>query len=72
MTADLFETTDEIERREERLAPGAVVLRRYVVPDETALLAAVGDVIAAAPWATLTNDSGNAGQLSPESGSTAS
>ena len=49
MTADLFETSDEIEPREERLAPGAVVLRRYAVPDEAALLAAVRDVIAAAP-----------------------
>jgi alkylated DNA repair protein (DNA oxidative demethylase) len=49
MTADLFETNDEIEPREERLAPGAVVLRRYAVPEEAALIAAVEDVIAAAP-----------------------
>ena len=49
MTPDLFETSDDIETREERLAPGAVVLRRYAVPHETALLAAVREVIAAAP-----------------------
>src|SRR5688572_27816376 len=49
MTADLFEAEEESEIREERLGPGAVVLRRYAVPHETALLAAVRDVIAAAP-----------------------
>jgi len=49
MTADLFEGRDETESREERLAPGAVVLRGYALPGEAALLAAVRDVIAAAP-----------------------
>jgi alkylated DNA repair protein (DNA oxidative demethylase) len=49
LKSDLFDVPDEIEMRQERLAPGAVVLRRYAVPDETALLAAVRDVIAAAP-----------------------
>jgi DNA oxidative demethylase len=49
MTADLFEASEEIEPREERLGPGAVVLRRYAVAHETALLSAIRDVIAAAP-----------------------
>jgi alkylated DNA repair protein (DNA oxidative demethylase) len=45
--ADLFD--DDIAPRDERLGPGAVLLRRYAVPHETALLAAVREVIAAAP-----------------------
>jgi len=49
MTADLFESQAEFEVREERLAPGAVVLRRYAVAHEAALLAGVREVIAGAP-----------------------
>jgi alkylated DNA repair protein (DNA oxidative demethylase) len=49
MTADLFEARDGIEMRHELLAPGAVVLRRYALPDGAALLAALHDVIALAP-----------------------
>lgn len=49
MTADLFDVRDEIETREERLAPGAVVLRGYAVREEAALFAALQEVIAEAP-----------------------
>src|SRR5262245_48290361 len=49
MTADLFDVGSDNEIREERLAPGAIVLRRYAVAHETALLAGVRDVIAVAP-----------------------
>ena len=49
MTSDLFEDQAEIEVREERLGPGAVLLRRNAVAHEAALLAAIRDVIAAAP-----------------------
>lgn len=47
---DLFDTREESGEREERLAPGAVVLRRFAVPEEAALLAAIGEVSAVAPF----------------------
>jgi alkylated DNA repair protein (DNA oxidative demethylase) len=44
--------------REERLAPGAVVLRQYAVPHEAALLAAIRDVAAAAPFRHMVTPGG--------------
>lgn len=49
-TTDLFDRREESEEREERLAPGAVVLRRFAVREEAALLASIGEVSAAAPF----------------------
>jgi alkylated DNA repair protein (DNA oxidative demethylase) len=49
MTADLFAGQAEIELLEERLAPGAVVLRGYALREEAALCAAVQEVIGEAP-----------------------
>jgi len=47
MTLNLF---DSPESWQEQLAPGAVVLRGFARSDETALLAALQDVIAVAPF----------------------
>lgn len=46
---DLFEDTKTAAPRRELLGPGAVVLRRFAIADETALLAALAQVIAQAP-----------------------
>jgi len=50
MNTDLFDASEECEVREERLAPGAVVLRAYALPQAAALLSAIADVAAAAPF----------------------
>lgn len=47
MTLKLF---DSLAERQERLGPDAMVLRNFAVPEETALLSALDDVIAAAPF----------------------
>ena len=48
MTGNLFEPFD-VETRREQLGPGATVLRQFAVPEETALLSAIEDVIVSAP-----------------------
>src|SRR6185436_7481778 len=58
MTTDLFAGKAEIEPREERLAPGAVVLRQYAVLHEAALLAAIRDVAAVAPFRHMVTPGG--------------
>jgi len=50
MTMDLFDTETDVEPRKESLGPGAVVLRGHAIPAETALLAALEDVTAQAPF----------------------
>ena len=50
MTGDLFEGLAEIESRYEQLGPGAVILRKFAVSEETEILAALRDVVAAAPF----------------------
>jgi DNA oxidative demethylase len=57
MTGDLFDVR-EMESHEERLPPGAVVLRRFAVPEEAALLAAIGEVSAAAPFRHMVTPGG--------------
>jgi alkylated DNA repair protein (DNA oxidative demethylase) len=42
----------------ERLGPGAVLLRRFAIVDEQALLAALADVVAAAPFRHMTTPGG--------------
>jgi alkylated DNA repair protein (DNA oxidative demethylase) len=49
MTPDLFADAPPAPPRTEPLAPGAVVLRGHALADEDALLAALEDVLAAAP-----------------------
>jgi alkylated DNA repair protein (DNA oxidative demethylase) len=50
MRVDLFQPEGEVEYRQERLGPGAVVLRGFAAADATALMGALQDVIAAAPF----------------------
>src|SRR5690242_19212839 len=50
MTGDLFEGLAELESRYERLGPGAVLLRKFAVSEETEILAALRDVVTAAPF----------------------
>jgi len=50
MTLNLFDSMADVELRQERLGPGATVLRQFAVPEETALLSALDDVIAGAPF----------------------
>jgi len=47
---NLFDDVQEPHMDEERLGPGAVVLRRFALPDETALLAALSEVVVQAPF----------------------
>jgi alkylated DNA repair protein (DNA oxidative demethylase) len=50
MTMNLFDSLAYVELRQEQLRPGATVLRQFAVPEETALLSALEDVIARAPF----------------------
>jgi alkylated DNA repair protein (DNA oxidative demethylase) len=50
MTLDLFKDMQEDRTWREELGPGAVVLRRFAVPDETAILAALSAITADAPF----------------------
>ena len=50
MTVDLFQPEGEVEYRQKRLGPGAVVLRGFAAADATTLMAALQDVMAAAPF----------------------
>jgi DNA oxidative demethylase len=50
MNMNLFETTEDIEPRPEYLAPGAVVLRGFALPQEAAVLSALQIVVTAAPF----------------------
>lgn len=57
MTLDLFALAGT-ESKEERLAPGAVVLRGFAAPAEAALLAALREVIARAPFRHMVTPGG--------------
>jgi alkylated DNA repair protein (DNA oxidative demethylase) len=50
MTLDLFKDMQEDRTWREELGPGAVVLRRFAVPDETAILAALSAITTDAPF----------------------
>jgi DNA oxidative demethylase len=50
MNLDLFAEEDRLDQWCEELYRGAVVLRRYAVAQDTALLAAVESVVAISPW----------------------
>ncbi|MCI0418806.1 MAG: hypothetical protein L0312_06225 [Acidobacteria bacterium] len=59
MTMNLFDSLDDGELRQEQRGPGATVLRQFAVPEETALLSALEDVIARAPFRhMITHDVG--------------
>ncbi|MGH7931361.1 MAG: DNA oxidative demethylase AlkB [Candidatus Binatia bacterium] len=58
MTLNLFDRLDDIEPRQEQLGPGATVLRKFAVPKETALLSALRDVVAGAPFRHMVTPGG--------------
>jgi alkylated DNA repair protein (DNA oxidative demethylase) len=47
-----------VEARQELIAPGAAVLRGFAAPEETALLSAIRDVTASAPFRHMTTPGG--------------
>ena len=50
MTMDLFARLDDVESRREQLCPGATLLCKFAMPDETALLSALDGIVAEAPF----------------------
>jgi alkylated DNA repair protein (DNA oxidative demethylase) len=61
MTFNLFEDTADTaqcQARQEQLSPGAFVLRGFAVPDETAVFAALGPILSAAPLRHLVTPGG--------------
>jgi DNA oxidative demethylase len=58
MTMNLFDSLAAIELRQEQLGPGAMVLRQFVVREETVLLSALEDVIARAPFRHMVTPGG--------------
>ncbi len=50
MTGELFEGATELELQDERLGPGAMVLRKFALTEEAALLAELQNVISEAPF----------------------
>jgi hypothetical protein len=50
MNLDLFGEEDRLYQWREELYPGAVVLRRYAVAQDSALLESVESVVAVSPW----------------------
>jgi alkylated DNA repair protein (DNA oxidative demethylase) len=50
MTMNLFEDQAQLEPQQEHLGPGAMVLRRFALPEETALLDALSGVVSVAPF----------------------
>ena len=55
---DLFDGASSVEAGQERLGPGAMVLRGFAMSHETALLDALQDVLAAAPFRHMATPSG--------------
>lgn len=58
MTMNLFDSLAGVELRQEPLGPGATVLRQCAVPAEMALLSALRDVIARAPFRHMVTPGG--------------
>ena len=58
MTMNLFDSLTAIELRQEQLRPGPMVLRQFVVREETVLLSALEDVIARAPFRHMVTPGG--------------
>ena len=58
MTMHLFDGLDALESRQEPLGPGAVVLRGFAASDDRALLAALEDVVARAPFRHMVTPGG--------------
>lgn len=58
MTMSLFDDTEYGPGRQEELCPGAVVLHRHALPNETAILAALRGVAASAPFRHMVTPGG--------------
>ncbi|MGH7232508.1 MAG: DNA oxidative demethylase AlkB [Nitrospiraceae bacterium] len=58
MTLNLFDSPSGVVSWQERLGPGAFVLRSFAASDEAALLAALQDVIAMAPFRHMVTPGG--------------
>jgi DNA oxidative demethylase len=58
MTGNLFEDLTEIESPREQLGPGATILRKFAVPVERAVLAALPEVVARAPFRHMVTPGG--------------
>jgi alkylated DNA repair protein (DNA oxidative demethylase) len=58
MTLNLFDSPSGAESWQERLGPGAVMLRGFAASDETTLLAALRGVIAMAPFRHMVTPGG--------------
>jgi DNA oxidative demethylase len=50
MTLNLFDSPARVEFRQQQLRPGATVLRKFAVPEETPLLSALREVVATAQF----------------------
>ncbi len=58
MTMNLFEDAEHGQSWREELCPGAVVLRRFALADETAVLAALDGIVAGAPFRHMVTPGG--------------
>ncbi|QDF36795.1 DNA oxidative demethylase AlkB [Bradyrhizobium symbiodeficiens] len=59
MTADLFDSVAEAQPSREEIADGAVLLRGFVKPIETELVAAVRAIVAQSPFRRMTTPGGH-------------
>jgi alkylated DNA repair protein (DNA oxidative demethylase) len=55
---ELFDSPADVDVREEPLAPGAVVLRRFALQEEAALLPAIEAIVVQAPFRHMTTPGG--------------
>jgi DNA oxidative demethylase len=58
MTLNLFDDAEQGRTWREELCPGAVVLRRFALPDETAIFAALHDIAGTAPFRHMVTPGG--------------
>ncbi len=58
MTLNLFDDLADVETRQELLGPGATLLRAFALPEEAALLSAIRDVTARAPFRNMITPGG--------------
>lgn len=58
MTMNLFDSLSEVEPQQERLGPGAAVLRNFVPSRETSLLEALNEITARAPLRNMVTPGG--------------
>jgi alkylated DNA repair protein (DNA oxidative demethylase) len=59
LTGDLFEGVADVRSSQEAMAEGAVLLRGFVQPVETALIADLRDIVAQAPFRHMVTPSGH-------------